>query len=420
MQQKQRLLVFVRCILLAAGVVGATNITTAAAELATPVTQQVNQPPSTSPPKTDAATERPGADDGKAARPQASALLAAYEESRSDADAARFVTAALEVQQDRNIAWDPQWGETIEELRRLGKIPDVQWKQYLTHAMFYRCLIRRRVRADTPISVSFYEDPSPLRSPVGWRAVRLGDGSAEFHIGFTWRVGSVALLRGETETTALKVNYHFDRPEADRSATATLGDHFWPRAPFTNHLRLYLRPTDRPHGDLWPTGHARLRIRFDLAFFEEPKGAETYSRQFEYEREIEIVDSGTSTVTLSADPGLREKVGQSIRVDTLSVSGGGKGRVSLPFYMSGDAVGLAFDVHVRQGATSWKLGSVTSSVRPGTHYRYVSAELPGVDANRPADVVFRPNACLAETTAHLYEIWGEEVVKSDIRFRIWE
>lgn len=341
-------------------------------------------------------------------RSRVSALLRAYEESSGDAKASRFVTAALQAQMERDVPWDPAWGDSIHNLRREGKVSDGQWKQYVTRAAFYECILRRRVRADAPIAVYFYES-----CPV-----RMGDFDTLLDIDYTWRVGAATLVYSETRTVPLEVRYYFDSPDCVQTAKSTYGDRFWPRAPFTYELQLYLRPKDHSKGNLWQTGKALLTIRIDVAYLDHfGKTERTYSREFPYEQEIEIVDNRTSTVALWTDPGLRERVGQSIRVRSLQEQ---KGEVSLPFDISSQPLGLACEVYVRQGTMSWKLGTVTSPEHAGFGYRYISAKLPDIDVNRPADVVFRPSARLAETTPHLYKIWGEEIVKSDVRIAVFE
>ena len=339
----------------------------------------------------------------KAMQSRVSALLAAYEENSGDAEASKFVTVALQAQAHRDVDWDPLWGEWIYDLRREGKVSDGQWKQYITRAVFYDCILRWRVRADIPIAVYFYESCS----------VRMGDSVTPLNIDYTWRVGSATLVYSETQMVPLEVRYYLDQPDHVQTAESTYGDRFWPRGPFTYHLRFYLRPKDHSQGDLWQTGKARLKVRIDITYLDRSgETQKTYSRQFPYEREIQIVDNRTSTVTLSAEPDLRERVAQSIRATCLQEH---EGAVSLPFDISSRPLGLACEVYVRQDATSWKLGTVTSPERTGFRYRYISAKLPDVDVNRPADVVFRPAARLAETTPHLYEIWGEEIVKSNVR-----
>ena len=321
------------------------------------------------------------------------------------------MAATLQAQTDYDVKWDRSWGDTIEWLHREGKLSDRQWKQYVTNAMSYDCVFRRRIRADTPIVVYFNES-----GPV-----RMGDfdNASRHHTDYTWDVASATLVCNGTQTVPLEVRHYFDEPDSVRTAKGRCGDCFWPRPPFFSYyFRFYLRPEAPSKPQLWPTGKAFLSFRIDIEYLDDLHDRQKIgSRQFTYSQEIEIVNTRTTTVTVTRDAALREQIAKSIRVRHLRAD---SEELSLPFDISGDLCGLACEVHVRQGATSWKLGTVTSPERPGFEYRYISAKLPDIDVNRPTEVVFRPAAKLAEATPHLYEIWGEEIVKRGVPIGVFK
>ena len=371
--------------------------------------KSVSSPPDNTD-RLDSAAECPDKTRSKALQAKVAALHSAWWKTDSaDADPSDLVEAALEAQLDYDVEWDRSWGDAIELLRQDGEISDRQWKQYVTHAGSYDCVFRRRIRADTPIAVCFYES----------RHVRMGNmGTTPLCIDYTWDVTSATLVCNGTRTIPLEVRCYFDDPDWTRSTDRQYGDRFWERPPFWYEFRLYLRPRSPSKGDLWPTGKARLKFQIDIVYVDDLHHRQKIgTRQFLYDQEIEIVNTQTTTVTMIKDAALREQVAKSIRVRHLQEH---DGKVSLPFDISGDPHGLACDVYVRQGAMSWKLGNVISPESPGFGYRYISAELPDIDVNRPAEVVFRPAAQLAETTPHLYEIWGEEIVKRDVPIRVSE
>ncbi len=363
--------------------------------------------------KPESATECPAKNRSQAVRSKVAALHSAlwksFGEDSGDVDASDFVAAALEAQRDDGVDWDREWGNTIELLREEGDVSDEQWEQYVTHAMSYACAFRQRIQANVPIQVYFHETCD----------ARMGEPFVQpLHIDYTWRVASAELVYDDSQTKPLEVRYYFDSADAVGTAENVYGNRFWQREPFSFCLRFYLRPKSPPTRSLWRTGKARLRFRIDIEYLDDARDRQKIgSRQFKYEQEIEIVGNNTPTVTLTESPSLRERVAQSIRVRHLQE---GEGEVSLPFHMSGEAVGLACDVYVRQGTKSWELGSVVSPVESSFGYRYISAHLPDFDATRPTDLVFRPSARLAESSSHLYEIWGEEIVKRNVSINAHE
>lgn len=344
-------------------------------------------------------------------------LLDAYQRSQSEADAQRFVVATLKAQQDRDIQWESVWGDQVEQLRREGKLADAQWEEYLTHAVFLRCTFRRTVRADGPIPFSIREEAVPHSDSSPSPFVRRGDtSSSDFFTTISYQLKTATLNCDSGQREALIAR---DRPQRDSKEHVAHADDFWPREPFYSRLERYLHPEEAHSNQAWPTGPATVKLEWELKFttYSRPSRTETHIRCVSFEGRIEIVNADASTVAVTVDPSLRERVTDSIRLDRLQADKQRPEEVCIPLHIIGRPVGLAFEVHLRQKSASWPVGTVASPDGEICEYRLLEATCPGIDITQPADVIFKPAARVGESTTHLFNIWGEDIIKSNVNFR---
>ena len=344
-------------------------------------------------------------------------LLDAYQSSLSEADAHRFVVATLKAQQDRDIPWESVWGDQIEQLRREGKLSDTQWEEYLTHAAFLRCTFRRTVRADSPIPFCIREEAVPHSGSSPPPFVRRGEtSSSDFYTTISYQLKTATLNCDSGQHEVLIAR---NRPQRDSKELVAHADDFWPRAPFYFRLEEYLHPEEAHSNRAWPTGPATVKLEWELKFttYSRPSKTETHIRCVSFEGRIEIVDADAPTVALAVDPSLRERVADSIRLGRLQADKQRPEEVSITLDITGRPVGLAFEVHLRQKSASWPVGTVTSPDGEIFEYRLLEATCPGIDVTQPADVIFKPAAHVGESTTHLFKIWGEEIIKSNVKFR---
>ncbi len=164
-----------------------------------------------------------------------------------------------------------------------------------------------------------------------------------------------------------------------------------------------------------------LKIRYQTAVFasrREQSGALT-----EWTSEIAIpvavVATGQDTVSFLDDEAIDSGVREAMRVGPVRV-GSSFHDVPVTFAtgVSSLPVDLAFDVRLRLGAESAKIGEFTAIRRAQPQYRAVGTHylLRAMFSGRETvDIVLHPSVDVAERTVEISRIWGRELIFEKIR-----
>jgi len=294
------------------------------------------------------------------------------------------VDRALEIQADRNIAWNGRWGQIIEGARAKGNVSDEQWRRYLRQAISFQIELRPVIRRGdflvmrlshprSRVGALQFKVHSVLLSPLLTRSAQAG-GDSTFPMDFVFGQASESTLMG----------HRFDDKALSRLADGPQV------ANFVLHLKVYDPASDPPESN-------------------GPVGAPLFTEDIQLNANWTLAPSTAQTVTTVVDLSLRAAVRASVLPQTkpeihrFRQFDQNSAILRFDHYPPIDCM---FDVYLRSGGREWKSGRLEYCSAQGLIYE---AMLSSVDADH-VDVILRPNPEAATHTIGISRIWGEEVV----------
>jgi hypothetical protein len=300
-----------------------------------------------------------------------------------------LIERALDVQADHAGGWDTAWGDILDFAAAGGLLSEEQLARNARNAPVWTMQVRPKVVEGDDWVVALALGPSRVgNAPAGrmplvfqpqLREIRSGDRVLYANRGIGASRMGIHSGGGSAMTQRLQV------PEGESGVYEVTA--------------------------LWELGVAVDYDRDPIVTWTE-----------EREAKIEILPQGTTSIELVDDPGMRERVLQSLsltqglRVSPQALSG--VPQVGYGIQCRNPPMDLAFDLIARERLAAdapagtvpreWHVGSVAFS-GGGSHNHGGGLEARGFDA-AAVDLVLRPSVHAAQGTLGIYKIWDGEVV----------
>jgi hypothetical protein len=340
----------------------------------------------------------------------------------SEADTARAVAAALDIQGDRSRPWNEAWGDVVERAQVDGRLSEADLQRFYNQSVVFELETRPTVRLGDPVPV----------------AVRI----RESRLGRNWTVTHDVYFRSallaDLEATLTEpspsapVAGSFEQTRRIGGGFAVMGSaSAWsPGAISWTGGFLVAIP------DGVPAGRARLRVC--LLSKGSPMGPRTIpatldetdptARRHELAAEFTLIrDDAQGIEIINPTPELNRDLLEAIRIEQLTASNGAhQAGIGAVFTLEQPPVPAAFRVYMRLGERDQYLGWFSTGRGIVTDWdtriehpaggRNLFNLVYNIEASR-ADLVLRPDPSLAVRTLDLTRVYGGELIVPDVPIR---
>ncbi len=286
---------------------------------------------------------------------------------------------ALRAQADVKKPWVPAWGDIVELAHSQGQISPDQWSLYIKQAPQIVFRVRPQIRQGAPLPIA--RD-------------------------FTARVGKRGTAFVKRRGTAANIGGFVSDDYAGRGLDMAMLD-------ITQNTHASVIPSNDPALIKLATGRHTLNWSLDQWVYDkapkdfaDPMPSIAFGHH-DFHPEFEIV--AEPTVTLRAQPELKERVAKSILPRLLHLPGNAVGG---GIAVQSSPVPVAFEIILRRGDREWKAGELAAASSPKQQWFGVDAK--AAEFEDTCDVILRASRAPAERTLDLTEVWDGEIVLKNV------